>query len=73
MQFLRSDWLLENLSEHDSTRLPAWVRDYHAALLYMRLYRLRVHGHAINDAVLHAVAGPALPATSCRLSPQHLR
>lgn len=26
MQFLRSDWHLENLSEHDSTRLPAWVR-----------------------------------------------
>ncbi|PRW56008.1 hypothetical protein C2E21_5243 [Chlorella sorokiniana] len=24
MQFLRSDWRLENLSEHDSTRLPAW-------------------------------------------------
>ena len=25
MQFLRSDWRLDNLNEHDSTRLPAWV------------------------------------------------
>ena len=26
MQFLRSDWQLENLAEHDETKLPPWVR-----------------------------------------------
>ena len=26
MQFLRSDWQLENLAEHDESKLPAWVR-----------------------------------------------
>lgn len=26
VQFLRSDWLLENLAEHDESKLPPWVR-----------------------------------------------
>lgn len=26
VQFLRSDWSLDNLVEHDSTKLPPWVR-----------------------------------------------
>jgi hypothetical protein len=25
LQFLRSDWLLSNLAEHDESKLPPWV------------------------------------------------
>lgn len=33
LQFLRSDWQMENVSEHDGTKLPPWVRLWQAGEL----------------------------------------
>ncbi|KAI7843871.1 hypothetical protein COHA_002419 [Chlorella ohadii] len=74
MQFLRSDWHLENLSEHDSTRLPAWdsanSHTYSPAFIHQFVLPFCINLPALQDSAnFHRMFDHADSANSHTYSP----